>query len=211
MAGKSGAKSGVKSATGRAAKPSGKAAARSAAKPAATAGATPSGKTAGPPRPVKVPFPKKNKAPSETEFAARLPLAVGKKLEVVRGFLKKQKRVVEELYYYGPKTGWAYRYLRDGHSLATVMIHDERLLGIVSLDQAAVAAVEWGGLSPVGRRARQAAHGSPALLWLDLPLEATGAADFKALLKAKLRGMPPPLPPPPPGAAPPVDDDAAEG
>jgi hypothetical protein len=199
MAGKTGArakaatKTGSKAGTNTGTKAGAKAGAMAAARSPVAPGAD-----AAPPRkPVKVPFPKKNKAPTETEFAARLPAAVGKRFDGVRSFLKKQKRVVEELYYYGPKTGWAYRYLRDGHSVATVMIHDERLLGIVSLDQSAVSVVDWGGLSPIGRRARQAAHGSPALLWLDLPLEGTGAADFKALLKAKLRGLPPPPPPAP--------------
>ena len=32
------------------------------------------------------------------------------------------------------------------------------------------------------------AHGTPALLWVDVPLDGTGATDFKALLKAKLAG-----------------------
>jgi hypothetical protein len=148
---------------------------------------------------IKVPFPKKGQPPSEAEFVARLPLAIGKKFEAVRGFLRKQKRVTEELYYYGPKTGWAYRYLRDAHSVGTIMIHDERLMGIVSLDPNAAANVAWPELSPVGQRAKRMAHGSPALLWLDLPLEGSGADDFKQLLKAKLKALPPPPPPPPPG------------
>ena len=46
--------------------------------------------------------------------------------------------------------------------------------------------MSWDVLSDVARRARRIAHGTPALLWLDVPLEATGAADFKQLLKAKL-------------------------
>ena len=32
---------------------------------------------------------------------------------MVRAFLKKQRGVTEDLYFFGPKTGWAYRYLRD--------------------------------------------------------------------------------------------------
>ena len=121
---------------------------------------------------------------------------------MLRGFLKKQKGVTEELYYYGPKTGWAYRYLRNiQQSIGSIMIHDERLLGVVALDPAAVAAVEWDDLSPVAQKARKLAHGSPALLWLDLPLDGTGAGDFKRLLKAKLGTLPVMPPPPPPAAA----------
>jgi hypothetical protein len=122
---------------------------------------------------------------------------------MVRGFLKKQRGVTEELYYYGPKTGWAFRYLRNvQQSICSIMIHDERLLGIVALDAAGVAAVAWGELSPIGQKARKLAHGSPSLLWLDLPLDGSGAADFRAVLKTKLKTLPP-LPPPPPRTAPP--------
>jgi hypothetical protein len=150
----------------------------------------------------KVAFPKKNAPPTEAEFAARLPAATGKRFEMVRGFLKKQKGVTEELFFYGPKTGWALRYLRNvRQSICAIMIHDERLLGVVAMDPASMAAVAWGDLSPVAQRAKRLAHGSPTLLWLDLPLEGTGSADFKALLKAKLKALPLlPPPPPPPGA-----------
>lgn len=163
-------------------------------------------------KPVKVPFPRRAQPPTEAEFVARLPLASGKKFELVRTFLMKQKGVTEELYFYGPKTGWAYRYMRAEQSVATVMIHEERLMAIVSLESAALGAIDWAALSPVGQQARKLAHGSPSLLWLDLPLEDKGANDFKALLKAKLKAMaaepasegagsrasvaPPPPPPP---------------
>jgi hypothetical protein len=151
---------------------------------------------------AKVPFPRKNQAPSEAEFMARLPLATGKKFDGVRTFIKKQKGVTEDLYFYGPKTGWAFRYVRGPHSLATVMIHDDHLMGIVALDAAALATVDFDSLSDVGQRARRVAHGSPSLLWMDLPLDDSGAADFKSLLKAKLKTLPAggPLPPPPPPA-----------
>ncbi|MEA2695780.1 MAG: hypothetical protein QOI66_51 [Myxococcales bacterium] len=152
-----------------------------------------------PAKPAKVAFPKKNQAPSETEFAARLPMAAGKRFEMVRAFLKKQKGVAEELFFYGPKTGWAYRYVRDGQqSVCSMMIHQDRLLGIVALDPAAMAGVDWPALSPVAQKAKRLAHGSPVLQWIDVPLEGTGAADFRALLKAKLKAlpiMPPPTPP----------------
>jgi hypothetical protein len=153
-------------------------------------------------KPAKVAFPKKNLAPSETEFAARLPMAVGKRFEMVRGFLKKQKGVAEELFFYGPKTGWAYRYVRDGQqSVCSMMIHQDRLLGIVALDPAAMAGVDWPALSPVAQKAKRLAHGSPALQWIDVPLEGTGAADFRALLKAKLKALPILPPPTPPARA----------
>ena len=154
----------------------------------------------------KVPFPRKNQMPTEAEFLARLPAATGKRFDVVRTFLKKQRGISEDLFFYGPKTGWAFRYLRGPHSVATIMIHEERLIGIVALDSDAVATVDFASLSTIAGNARKSAHGSPSLLWLDLPLDGTGAADFKGLLKAKLktlpaaveRGTPPPPPPPPP-------------
>ncbi len=109
----------------------------------------------------------------------------------------------EELYYYGPKTGWALRYLRNvQQSICSILIHDERLLGIVGLDPAAYGAVDWEALSPVGQRARKLAHGSPALLWVDVPLDGSGAADFKAIVRAKLAVLPMLPPPPPPPANP---------
>jgi hypothetical protein len=114
--------------------------------------------------------------------------------------VKKQKGITEELYYFGPKTGWAYRYLRNvQQSICSILIHDEQLLGMVALDPAAVTAIDWQALSPVGQRARKLAHGSPALIWLDLPLEGSGAADFKVIIKAKLDTLPV-LPPPPPAS-----------
>ena len=155
----------------------------------------------------KVPFPKKNQAPSDAEFAARLPLPVGKKFEAIRTFLKKQKDVTEDLYFYGPKTGWAYRYRHGPHSLGTIMIHADRLVGIVALDAATLSEVDFTSLSEVGERARRLAHGSPALSWFDLPLDGTGAADFKVLLKAKLGNLPAlsssPVPAPIPASPPP--------
>ena len=140
-------------------------------------------------------FPKRNQPPSETEFSARLPLALGKRLETVRAFLKKQARISEELYYYGPKTGWAYRYVRGPQSLCSIVIHDGRLMGIVALDTAAQSAIVWEGLSPVGQKARKDAHGSPALLWIDVPFDGPGAKDFQSLLKGKLRTLPAPAAP----------------
>jgi hypothetical protein len=136
------------------------------------------------------PFAKKNQPPTEAEFSARLPLALGKRLDGVRDFLKKQPGVSEDLYYYGPKTGWAYRYVRGPQSVCSIVIHDERLMGIVALDPAAQTAIVWEGLSPTGQKARKTAHGSPALLWIDVPFEGAGAKDFQAMLKAKLRTLP---------------------
>jgi hypothetical protein len=147
---------------------------------------------------LRAAFPKRNLPPSEAEFSARLPLALGKRFETVRAFLKKQPGVSEDLYYYGPKTGWAYRYVRGPQSLCSIVIHDERLMGIVALDPAAQTAIVWEGLSPVGQGARKVAHGSPTLLWIDVPFEGAGAKDFQAMLKAKLRTMPT-LPAPPTG------------
>jgi hypothetical protein len=133
----------------------------------------------------KVAFPKKATAPTDAEFAARLPAAVGKRFEAVRAYLKKQG-ATEDFYYYGPRTGWAYRYLQGETSLCSIMILKGRLYGIVALDAEAQAKVAWGTLTDVGKHARKVAHGTPALLWLDVPLDGTGATDFKALLKAKL-------------------------
>jgi hypothetical protein len=124
-------------------------------------------------------------------------------MEMLRAFLKKQKGVAEDLFFFGPKTGWAYRYLRDSQqSVGSILIHDEHLVGVVALDPAAAAAVDWNALSPVAQKAKRLAHGSPALLWIDLPLDGPGATDFKAVVKAKLGVLPRVPPPPPPPASP---------
>jgi hypothetical protein len=139
-----------------------------------------------PARPLpKVAFPKKAQPPTPAEFAARLPAPVGKRFEAVRAYLEKQE-IAEDFYYYGPRTGWAYRYLQGDTSLCSIMILKGQLVGIIALDAAAQAKVVWNDLSEVARRARKVAHGTPALLWLDVPLDGTGATDFKTLLKAKL-------------------------
>jgi hypothetical protein len=138
------------------------------------------------PRPApKVAFPKKAQPPTHAEFAARLPAPVGKRFDLLRTFLKKQG-AVEDLFYYGPRSGWAYRYLVDDQSLCSILLSAGKLVGIVALDSGAQANITWDGLSDVARRARKQAHGTPALLWLDVPLDGTGANDFKSLLKAKL-------------------------
>lgn len=150
------------------------------------AGAAKPAKPAAPKAP-KVAFPKKAQPPTHAEFAARLPAPVGKKFESLRAFLKKQE-AGEDFYYYGPRTGWAYRYMKGAQSVCSIVILGGRLVGIVALDAAAQARIGWGELSDVAKRARKVAHGTPALLWLDVPLDGPGAGDFKALLKAKLAG-----------------------
>jgi hypothetical protein len=145
-------------------------------------------KTTAPEKPraaPKVAFPKKGQPPTHAEFAARLPAPVGKRFEVLRTFLKKQG-AAEDFFYYGPRTGWACRYLKGDQSLCSILLSAGRLVGIVALDSAAQTHIAWNDLSDVGRRARKLAHGTPALLWLDVPLDGTGASDFKALLKSKL-------------------------
>jgi hypothetical protein len=138
-----------------------------------------------PARAPKVAFPKKAQAPTHAEFAARLTAPIGKKFEALRAFLKKHE-AAEDLYYYGPRTGWAYRYMKGTQSICSIVILGGRLVGIVALDAAAQTRIAWGEMSEVAKRARKVAHGTPALLWVDVPLDGTGAADFKALLKAKL-------------------------
>jgi len=133
----------------------------------------------------KVAFPKKAQAPTHGEFAARLAAPVGKRFEGLRTFLKKQG-AAEDFFYYGPRTGWGYRFLKEDQSLCSIVLSAGRLVGIVALDGTMQGQVGWDGLSDVGRRARKQAHGTPALLWLDVPLDGTGANDFKVLLKAKL-------------------------
>ena len=150
----------------------------------------PAAKTAGKPKAkVKIAFPKKNQPPTATAFAALLPLPLGKRFESVRAFLLKQKDVSEDVYFYGPRSGWGLRYLAGGRPVCTLFVHGERPLGIVSLDATATEAVEWKELSDIGQKARRAAHGSPSLLWLDVALDASGAADFKAILKAKFEAL----------------------
>ena len=132
-------------------------------------------------------FPKKNQPPTATAFAAQLPLALGKRLEAVRAYLLKQKGVREDVYFYGPESGWALRYLHEGRPFCSLHVHGQHPVGIASLTASEAARVDWKALSPVARKARQQAHGSPALLWMDVPLEAEGAADFRAILVAKLK------------------------
>jgi hypothetical protein len=144
-----------------------------------------------PPRPTKPhrptpAFPKKNQPPTAAAFAARLPLSLGKRFDQVRSYLLKQEGVREDVFFYGPESGWALRYLLGNRPLCSLHIHDELPIGIVSLEPPAAAGVDWRGLSPAGQRARKQAHGSPALLWLDVELEGTGAADFRSIVRAKL-------------------------
>ena len=131
-------------------------------------------------------FPKKNQPPAAGAFAARLPLPLGKRFDFARSHLLKQPGVTEDVYFYGPETGWALRYLLGDRPLCSLHIYDEQPVGIVSLGPGANAGIDWRALSPLGQKARKQAHGSPTLLWLDVPLEGTGANDFRAILRAKL-------------------------
>jgi hypothetical protein len=142
-------------------------------------------KATSPKAPAKVAFPKKGQPPTHAEFAARLPAPVGKRFEMLRGFLTK-RGASEDFFYYGPRTGWACRYLMQEQSLCSILLSSGHLIGIVALDTGAQARVAWKDLSDVGKRARKVAHGTPSLLWMDIPLDGTGAADFKALIKAKV-------------------------
>ena len=108
---------------------------------------------------------------------------------MARSFLLRQKDLKEDLYFYGPKTGWALRYLVKDQPLCALLLHGDVPVGIVSLPAAAAAAVDWKGLSPAGQLAYKRAHGSPSLLWLDLPLAGNGASDFKAILRVKLASL----------------------
>jgi hypothetical protein len=137
-------------------------------------------------KPPRVAFPKKNQPPTAASFAARLPLALGKRFEMARSFLLRQQEVKEDLCFYGPKTGWALRYLCGEQPLCSLLLHGDLPVAIVALSADAAAAVDWQALSPVGQAAHKHAHGTPSLVWLDVPLAGTGAADFKAILRVKL-------------------------
>jgi hypothetical protein len=141
------------------------------------------------PAPPRVAFPKKNQQPTAAAFTARLPLSLGKRFETARMFLLKQKDVAEDVYFYGPSTGWALRYQCANKPLCSLLLHSGLPVAIVSLDAGASAAVDWRALSPIGQRAQKSAHGSPSLLWLDIPLAGTGAADLKQIIRAKLATM----------------------
>jgi hypothetical protein len=147
-------------------------------------------KPAKPHRPVPA-FPKKNQPPTPAAFAARLPLSLGKRFDQVRSYLLKQRGVSEDVFFYGPESGWALRYLAAARPLCSLHIHDEQPIGIVSLEPAAAAGVDWRALSPAGQKARKQAHGSPALLWLDVELEGGGATDFRSIVRAKLAALAP--------------------
>ena len=174
-------------AKGKAAKEKSEPAAK-AAKPSSNAKPAKPAPPAPPARTIKPApaFPKKNQPPTAAAFAARLPLQLGKRFDAVRAMLLKQPGVREDVYFYGPETGWALRYLLNERPLCSLHIYDEQPLGIVSLGPQANAGIDWRALSPVGQTARKQAHGSPTLLWLDVPLEGNGAGDFKAILRAKL-------------------------
>ncbi len=139
----------------------------------------------------RVAFPKKNQPPTAAAFAARLPLALGKRFEMVRSFLLRQKDMREDVYFYGPKTGWALRYLVGVHPLCSLLLYEDAPVGILSLPALAISTIDWKNLSPVGQLAHKHAHGSPSMLWLDVPLAGTGAADFKAIVRAKLATVAP--------------------
>ena len=139
--------------------------------------------------PPKVAFPRRNQPPTPPAFAAQLPVPLGKRFEAVRSFLGKQRDVTEDVFFYGPRSGWGLRYMSAGRALCTLLVHGGHPIGIVSLDGATSGKIDWKALSDVGQRAHRAAHGSPAQLWLDVPLEATGASDFKTLVKAKVAAM----------------------
>jgi hypothetical protein len=147
-------------------------------------------KPAKPHRPVPA-FPKKNQPPTPAAFAARLPLSLGKRFDQVRSYLLKQRGVSEDVFFYGPESGWALRYLAEARPLCSLHIYDEQPIGIVSLEPAAAAGVDWRALSPAGQKARKQAHGSPALLWLDVELEGGGATDFRSIVRAKLAAQDP--------------------
>jgi hypothetical protein len=134
----------------------------------------------------KVAFPKRNQPPTAAAFAARLPLSLGKRFEMARSFLLRQEDIKEDVYFYGPKTGWALRYLVGDQPLCSLLLHGDLPVAIVALPAAAAAAVDWKRLSPAGQLARKSAHGTPSLLWLDVPLAGTGAADLKTILRVKL-------------------------
>jgi len=152
------------------------------------------GKATGPAtvaKPPRVAFPKRDQPPTPAAFAARLPLVLGKRFETARTFLLRQKDVKEDVYYYGQKTGWALRYLVRDLPLCALLLHGDMPVGILSLSSAATATVDWKNLSSVGQLAHKNAHGSPSLLWLDVPLAGNGAADFKAIVRAKLADLAP--------------------
>jgi hypothetical protein len=152
------------------------------------AAARPSAAPTKPHRPAPA-FPKKNQPPTAGAFAARLPLALGKRFDFCRSYLLKQRGVREDVFFYGPESGWALRYLAGERPLCSLHIHDERPIGIVSLEPPAAAGIDWKGLSPTGQKARRQAHGSPTLLWLDVELEGSGANDFRTVVRAKLATM----------------------
>ena len=144
------------------------------------------GKSAQPPTAA---FPKKNQPPTAAAFTARLPLSLGKRFETVRSFLLRQEGIQEDVYFYGPKTGWALRYLLGDKPLCSLLLHGDVPVGILSLNASASAVVDWKGLSSTGQLAYKNAHGSPSMLWLDVPLAGTGAGDFKAILRAKMASL----------------------
>jgi hypothetical protein len=96
---------------------------RPATSSAVKAAEKPVAKAKGKPR---IAFPKKNQPPTVAQFAALLPLPVGKRFEGVRTFLGKQRDVTEDVYFYGPKSGWGLRYLAGGRPVCSLFVHGDR-------------------------------------------------------------------------------------
>ncbi len=139
-----------------------------------------------PARAPRIAFPKKNQPPDAEAFTARLPLALGKRFEAVRTYLVKQAGVTEDVFYYGPRSGWALRYLQEARPLCALLVHDDQPVAIIGMPEAASGKIDWKTLSPIAQKAKRNAQGSPSHLWLNVPLGETGATDVKTLIKAKL-------------------------
>ena len=56
--------------------------------------------------------------------------------------------VREDVYFYGPRTGWALRYLMGEQPLCSLLLHGDAPVGIVALSAGATAAVDWKTMSP---------------------------------------------------------------
>ena len=166
-------------------------------KPKAPPAAPRSRAPAKPRRPRRSPSPRRPSRPPTPSSRRACRGASASASRCVRAFLKKQEGVTEDFFYYGPRTGWAYRYLRDARAsrCARSLIHAERLVGIVALDAGAQPPSSSGTTCRRSRqRPRKLAHGTPALLWLDVPSTAPAPPTSRRCSRPSSTTLPPPCP-----------------
>ena len=149
------------------------------------AGARAAGGAAAKPRPA---FASKTQPPSADEFGRALDPAEGKRFEGTRSFLSRQKGVEEDVFFYGPQTGWGLRYRDRGAPLCALLVSGQKPFAVVAMTKSVADEIEWSELADATQRAKLEADGTQPgeHFWLDLHLDAKGHNDLRVLVKARL-------------------------